>query len=114
LIASNAVTTGTDDNDEYWRRPAGTSGGMGPAPEAPGQEPTAPGYPGPPPSVPPPPDWRPHVVHQSLPPRHLPSQDLDALDNEEASARTLTYGIAMIAAAVLVIVTCLLCSRVLF
>lgn len=53
------------------------------------------------------------MVH-AAPPRQLPAQDLPALEAEEGSARTLTYGIGMVAAAVLVVVTCLLCSRVLF
>jgi hypothetical protein len=120
LIASDGVTTGTDGNDDYWRRPAGTSGGFGPPPEVPDQQSAAPdqrsgpaGYVGPPPTAPPPPDWRPEVVSPSPPPRRLPDQDLDALDSDERSARTLTYGIAMIAGAVLVVLSCLLCSRVL-
>lgn len=114
LIASDGVTTGNDGNDDYWRRPAGTSGGFGPAPEAPHGEPTPAGYVGPPPAAPPPPDWRPEVVSPPSPPRRLPDQDLEALDSDERSARTLTYGIAMMAGAVMVVLSCLLCSRVLF
>ncbi len=41
-------------------------------------------------------------------------QDERALDEAERSARTVTYGIGMIAGAVLLVVVCLLCSRVLF
>ncbi|HEX2771177.1 MAG TPA: translation initiation factor 2, partial [Micromonosporaceae bacterium] len=89
-------------------------GGFGPAPEGPREESTPAGYAGPPSAAPPPPDWRPEVVSPPPPPRRLPDQDLDALDSDERSARTLTYGIAMMAGAVLVIVSCLLCSRVLF
>jgi hypothetical protein len=47
-------------------------------------------------------------------PRELPRQDDAGIEEEERSARTLTYGIGMIAAAVLVVVICLLCSRALF
>jgi hypothetical protein len=47
-------------------------------------------------------------------PRELPRQDASGIDEQERSARTLTYGIGMIAAAVLVVVVCLLCSRALF
>jgi len=41
-------------------------------------------------------------------------QDTAAVENEEHGARTLTYGVAMLGAAVLVIVICMLCSRVVF
>jgi hypothetical protein len=47
-------------------------------------------------------------------PRALPPQDTAGLDEAERGARTLTYGIGMITAAVLVVVVCLLCSRALF
>jgi hypothetical protein len=47
-------------------------------------------------------------------PRQLPRQDAAGIEEEERGARTLTYGIGMIAAAVLVVVVCLLCSRALF
>jgi hypothetical protein len=110
-------------DDEFWRRPAEPTGGQpagsrgGPTSDATGRpaaerEPV--GYSGPPPTSPPPPGWRPPVVSHPPPPRRLPDQDLNALDESEASARTLTYGLVMIAGAVLVVVSCLLCSRVLF
>lgn len=70
-----------------------------------------PGYLGPPPTTPPPPGWRPPTVVQPLPPRELPPQDPEAIDRSERAARTLTYGIGMIAGAVLLILACLLCSR---
>jgi hypothetical protein len=41
-------------------------------------------------------------------------QDETAIDEAEDSARTLTYGIGMVAGAILLIVMCLLCSRLLF
>jgi hypothetical protein len=44
----------------------------------------------------------------------MPSQDEVALDEAEGSARTITYGIGMLAGAILLIVMCLLCSRLLF
>jgi hypothetical protein len=36
------------------------------------------------------------------------------LEAAEGSARTITYGVGMLAGAVLVVVFCLLCSRILF
>jgi hypothetical protein len=71
-------------------------------------------YQGPPPMTPPPAGWRPPYVVQPLPPRDLPQQDHTAIDAEEARARSLTQGIAMIAGAVLLIVLCALCGRALF
>jgi hypothetical protein len=53
-------------------------------------------------------------VIRSPDPRDLPAQDLDAIVRDERGARTLTLGVGMIAGAVALIVTCLLCSRVLF
>jgi hypothetical protein len=51
---------------------------------------------------------------QPLPPRQLPAQDPAGIDQSERSARTMTYGVGMIAGAVLLILTCLLCSRLIF
>ncbi|MEE3919607.1 hypothetical protein V2I01_18445 [Micromonospora sp. BRA006-A] len=72
------------------------------------------GYAGPPPSTPPPPGWRPPVHVQPSPPRRLPPQDMAAMDQAEQRAQRLTYGIGAAVAVVLVLLTCLLCSRVLF
>ncbi|MFI6760350.1 hypothetical protein ACIBF5_14560 [Micromonospora sp. NPDC050417] len=72
------------------------------------------GYAGPPQGAVPPPGWRPPVQVQPAPPRPLPGQDIPAVEAAEASARTLTYGVGLIAGAVLLVVMCLLCSRVLF
>jgi hypothetical protein len=112
------MTTPSDESpdDGFWRRPAEPPAGTptspprtaGPPPEV-GSPP--PVYPGPPPSAPPPPEWRPPVHLQAPPPRQLPAQDLPALDAQEASARTMTYGIGLIAGAVLLVVVCVLCSR---
>jgi hypothetical protein len=44
----------------------------------------------------------------------MPEQDTVELDEAEGSARTVTYGVGMVAGAILVIVMCLLCSRLLF
>ncbi len=73
-----------------------------------------PAYSGPPPTVPPPPGWHPPMEIEPPPPRELPAQDHSALDSAEQSARTLTFGIGMVAGAVILIVVCTLCSRVLF
>jgi hypothetical protein len=54
------------------------------------------------------------VVAQPAPPRALPVQDMAAIDEAERSARTLTYGIGMVAGAIMLVVCCLLCSRMLF
>jgi hypothetical protein len=53
-------------------------------------------------------------VSKLPPPRSLPAQDEEALNEAEGSARTLTYGIGMVAGAVLLIVMGLLCSRLIF
>ena len=63
---------------------------------------------------PPPPDWRPPVLAQPPAPRSLPAQDEAALDEQESAARSMTYGIGLVAGAILLIVSCLLCSRLLF
>lgn len=114
MIASVSVTTrnGGPADDEFWRRPA--DGTPPPSPPEPSAEPAPPAYPGPPPSAPPPRGWQPPVVMQPPAPRELPQQDTAGIEEDERSARTLTYGIGMIAGAVLVVVMCLLCSRVLF
>lgn len=85
--------------------PGGGPSGGGPPPS---------GYAGPPPSTPPPPGWRPPVHVQPSPPRRLPPQDMAAMDQAEQRAQRLTYGIGAAVAVVLVLLTCLLCSRVLF
>jgi hypothetical protein len=106
-------STGVPDDDGYWQRPDTPAEVAGPAPPVPPSD-QAFGYLGPPRTVPPPPDWHPTVVPQPPPPRVMPSQDMDALDEEEGSARTVTYGIGLVAAAIAVILMCLLCARVLF
>ncbi|MDX5456299.1 hypothetical protein ACGFI5_01735 [Micromonospora tulbaghiae] len=105
-----------------WARPEAAggwtvAGGAWPGPPGggpPGGGPPPSGYAGPPPSTPPPPGWRPPVHVQPSPPRRLPPQDMAAMDQAEQRAQRLTYGIGAAVAVVLVLLTCLLCSRVLF
>ncbi|MFY1689737.1 hypothetical protein [Plantactinospora sp. WMMB782] len=109
--------SGNSADDAFWRRPTGPpadapesgTGSTTPPPARPEIH-----YPGPPPSTTPPPGWRPPLHVQPAPPRPLPAQDHVALDAEEGSARTLTYGIGMLGGAVVLILLCLLCSRALF
>jgi hypothetical protein len=70
-------------------------------------------YGGPPRNIPPPPGWQPRTLVQVPPPRQLPAQDLGALDTEEQQARTITYGVAMVAGAILLVVLFVLCGRAL-
>jgi hypothetical protein len=44
----------------------------------------------------------------------MPAQDIDALEEAEGSARTVTYGIGLVAGAIAIILMCLLCARVIF
>lgn len=104
--------TGVPDDDAYWQRPDPESATPPPAPRpdpAPGG-----GYQGPPTAGPPSPHWRPPTFAQPPPPRTLPAQDMDALDEAEGAARTVTYGVGMVAGAIAVILICLLCARALF
>ena len=97
--------------EAHWNRPSdGTS-----VPAVPGSAPTGSAdYAGPPPTVPPPPGWRTPVVVRPGSPRPLPQQDPARLDAEEQSARTLTYGVAMVAGAVMLLLILVLCGRALF
>jgi hypothetical protein len=106
--------TGVPDDDAYWQRPEPGSTGPDPAP-GPAREPApTPQYEGPPRSTPPHPQWRPPTIAQPPPPREMPSQDIDALEESEGSARTVTYGIGLVAGAVALLLLCLLCGRLLF
>jgi hypothetical protein len=87
-------------DDQQWQQPSISAG--------------QPGYEGPPRSTAPPADWRPPQVYQPAPPRRLPDQDHAAIDDDEARARTLTRGLAMVAGALLLVVACSLCGRILF
>jgi hypothetical protein len=46
--------------------------------------------------------------------RRLPEQDVARLEQEERAARTMTYGVGMVAGALILVALCLLCSRLLF
>ena len=100
-----------DAHDAYWRRPSPGAEGGRPELPPPNREP---GYAGPPRVPPPPGTWHPPIVSQPPEPRTLPPQDLDAVDEAERSARTVTYGVGLVAAAIAVILMCLLCARILF
>ncbi|MEU6074652.1 hypothetical protein [Micromonospora sp. NPDC047074] len=100
--------------DEYWRRPDSTPElPRTPAAPTPGPPPRG-GYAGPPTATPPPAGWRPPVHLRPPPPRQLPPQDMAGLDGAEQRAQQVTYGIGAVAGVVLVIVVCLLCSRIVF
>jgi hypothetical protein len=103
---------GDDGRPNPWRRPEPSGEPPVGPPAVP--PPAAPPYGGPPRSQPPPHGWRPPYVIRAGDPRELPAQDAAGLDRAERGARTLTLGIGMIAGAVTLIVTCLLCSRLLF
>ncbi|HEV8571379.1 MAG TPA: translation initiation factor 2 [Actinoplanes sp.] len=106
-------STGVPDDDAYWQRPESEPEAFRPPPAAPAPGP-GPTYAGPPRAEPPPATWRPPVVPQPPPPRSMPEQDMDALDEEEGSAKTVTYGIGLVAAAIAVILMCLLCARAIY
>ncbi len=107
-----SAPTGRGD-DDYWRRPDEEAAAPEPTTEPARQAGPAP-YQGPPPTAPPPGGWRPPFVAEPQPPRALPPQDLAAIDAAERSARTVTYGIGMVAGALILVAMCLVCSRLLF
>jgi hypothetical protein len=103
-----------DGDDLQWRRP-GEGGKATPGnPPVPSGQPAPPPYQGPPRTTAPRPDWRPRLLVQPPPPRELPAQDLAGLDAQEREARTITYGIGLVAGAIGLIVLLVLCGRVLF
>lgn len=51
---------------------------------------------------------------QPADPRALPAQNHAEIDAQEQSARTVTYGVGLVAGAILLIVLCALCGRALF
>ncbi|WBB65131.1 hypothetical protein [Micromonospora sp. WMMD812] len=107
--------TGGSSPDDYWRRPPAGSEGLPDQSAAPtGGSGAAGGYTGPPPSTPPPAGWRPPVHLRPAPPRSLPPQDMAALDAAEQRAQRVTYGFGALAGVVLVILVCVLCSRIIF
>ncbi|MFG1839024.1 hypothetical protein [Micromonospora sp. NPDC049175] len=100
--------------DDYWRRPDTGDESVAQQPLAPSANTPASGYAGPPPSVPPPTGWRPPVHLRPAPPRRLPPQDMAELDMAEQRSQRVTYGFGVAAGVVLVVVVCLLCSRIIF
>ena len=54
------------------------------------------------------------MLIQPPPPHQLPPQDLAALDGREREERTFTYGVGLLAGAILLVVLLILCGRVLF
>jgi hypothetical protein len=64
--------------------------------------------------APPPFSWRPDVIVEVPPPRRLPNQDHAAIDDEEAHARTVTYGIAAVVAALIIVLFCAVAGRLVF
>ena len=111
----NGIRPGDDGS---WRPPAEGSAAPAHGSADPADRPVSgaspSGYTGPPRAAPPPPGWRTPVVVQPGSPRALPRQDPARLDAEEQSARTLTYGVAMVAGAVMVLLILVLCGRTLF
>ncbi|WP_246612617.1 translation initiation factor 2 [Paractinoplanes bogorensis] len=104
--------TGVPD-DAYWQRPDPDSARPAPEPEAPRPTPE-PEYQGPPRTGRPSANWRPPTIAHPPPPRSLPPQNMDALDEAEGSARTVTYGVGLVAGAIALILLCLLCARMIF
>ena len=90
-----------------------TGAGDRPAAPAPSHGRRPEGYAGPPPTTPPPPGWRPPLHVQPPPPRRLPPQDMAELDLAEQRAQRLTWTVGAVAGALLLVLTCALCSRLL-
>ncbi|AGZ46240.1 hypothetical protein [Actinoplanes friuliensis] len=107
-----SAPTGSDD-DAYWQRPGSEPEPFGAGRPVPQPAPT-PRYEGPPRTPPPSPYWRPPLVQKPPPPRSMPGQDMDSLDETEGSARTVTYGVGLVAGAIALILMCLLCARAIF
>lgn len=106
-----SAPTGNQD-DAYWQRPDSEQPAGG-QPSAPAPKPE-PSYSGPPRTSRPSPFWRPPTVAHPPPPRTMPGQDVDALEEAEGSARTVTYGVGLVAGAIALILMCLLCARAIF
>jgi hypothetical protein len=95
-------------DEQLWRRPASEP------PETSPPIPPAASYTGPPPTRSAGPAWRPRTLIKVPPARQLPPQDDAALDEQERSARTVSYGVGMVAGAIALIVLIVLCGRVIF
>ncbi|NJP32840.1 hypothetical protein [Micromonospora thermarum] len=110
------MTTPGSSPDDYWRRPGPSADG--PPPDQTGTAPQQPapagGYAGPPPTTPPPSGWRPPLHVQPPPPRQLPRQDMAELDLAEQRAQRVTWTVGAVAGVLLLVLMCLLCSRLIF
>ncbi|HEX6873428.1 MAG TPA: hypothetical protein VF163_20205 [Micromonosporaceae bacterium] len=71
-------------------------------------------YTGPPAESRPPAGWQTPRVIEPAPPRRLPDQDHASIDQAEAQARTTTFGLTILAGAVMMVLLCTLCGRWLF
>ncbi|WP_434742781.1 hypothetical protein [Micromonospora sp. SH-82] len=106
--------SGASSADDYWRRPADHPADPSGPDASPPPGPTTGGYAGPPPTVAPPAGWRPPLHLQPAAPRRLPAQDMVELDTDEQRAQRITYMVGSVAGAVLLILLCLFCTRLLF
>lgn len=110
----NVSSPTSEPDDAFWQRPDPSAASLGRPDRDEPPVPEPPGYAGPPRADPPAPGWRPPTIANPPPPRAMPPQDMDALDEAEGSARTVTYGIGLVAGAVGIILMCLFCSRIIF
>jgi hypothetical protein len=100
-------------DEQVWRRPAdGTGSYAPPVSAAPAKEAST--YAGPPQTVPASANWRPQMLIQVPEAHSLPAQDDAALDEQDRAARTVTYGVGMLAGAIALLVLIVLCGRILF
>ncbi len=100
-------------DESLWRRP---TDGTPTSPVVPplGTPEHGPTYAGPPRGTPAPPNWRPPTLIEAPAARRLPEQSDAALDEQERSARTITYGVGMIAGAIALILLFVICGRLVF
>jgi hypothetical protein len=103
-----AVDPAQQWDEQVWRRPPADQ----PGPTPPSSSPPA--YTGPPRGQPADASWRLPTVIQVPPARKLPPQDDVVIDVQEQQARTVTYGVGMIAGAIALIVLFILCGRTFF
>ena len=98
-------------DEEIWRRPnpsAPTSPMTGAPTAGDGS------YAGPPRGMPAAPTWRPPMMIQVPAARAMPYQDDARLDEQEKSARTVTYGIGMVTGAIALLLLFVVCGRLVF
>jgi hypothetical protein len=105
-------------DEQIWRRPDGGTP-TNPALSVPTSGPTSaqtsgPAYAGPPRGAPAPSNWRPPTLIQVPAARTLPDQSDAELDEQERSARTVTYGVGMITGAIALLLLFVICGRLVF